>query len=200
MTALGEYHYQQYSAFIFCILHHHNHQSCHDLSQSNKKRWTRRAASVSNSKFFYKTKGLRVKDGEWMMEGEGWRVKDVGWRMGGGWLRSWIKVKGWRVVNDGQSYFKNQFPVSESSWHLIFLPSQVHPKGVVDGWRDVFQILSSWVEIRLHTEFELPMLPASTTFWWGCDCDCCDCDCDGVKTKSTPSLFHCFSAYIKPLL
>ena len=46
--------------------------------------------------------------------------------MGGGGLRSWIKVKGWRVVDDGQSYFENH--------HLIFLPSQVHSKGVVDGW------------------------------------------------------------------
>ena len=52
-----------------------------------------------------------------------------------------------------------------------------------------YQISSSWVRISLHTEFELPRLPASTTFWWGCcDCDCCDCD--GVKTKSTPSLFY----------
>jgi hypothetical protein len=29
--------------------------------------------------------------------------------------------------------FKIRFPVSESSEHSIFLPSQVHPKGGVDG-------------------------------------------------------------------
>ena len=40
-------------------------------------------------------------------------------------MRSWIKVKGWRVVvDDGQSYF---------SGHLICLPSHVHLMGVVDG-------------------------------------------------------------------
>jgi hypothetical protein len=37
---------------------------------------TRRASSVSNFYFFYKTEGGRVK-------GEGWRVKDGGWRMEG---------------------------------------------------------------------------------------------------------------------
>jgi hypothetical protein len=42
---------------------------------------------VSNSNFFYKTEGLRVKDG-----GEGSRVKDGGWRMEG---------EGWRVKYGG---------------------------------------------------------------------------------------------------
>jgi hypothetical protein len=39
---------------------------------------TRKASSVSNSNFYYKTEGLRVKDGRRRMEGEGWRVKDGG--------------------------------------------------------------------------------------------------------------------------
>ena len=37
---------------------------------------TRMSSTVSNSYFFYKTEGLRVKGGGWRMEGEGWRVKD----------------------------------------------------------------------------------------------------------------------------
>ena len=44
-------------------------------------------------------------------------------------------------------------------------------------------ISSSWVRIGLQTEIQLPRLPASNLFWWGCDPAC-----DGVKTKSTPSL------------
>ena len=38
---------------------------------------------MSNSNFFYKTEGLRVKDGGCRKEGEGWRVKDGGLRKGG---------------------------------------------------------------------------------------------------------------------
>ena len=65
------------------------------------------------------------------------------------------------------------------------------------GWWRVggsqLYISSSWVKIRLYTEIQLPRLPSSTLFWWGCDPDCnpdcdCHCDCYGVKTKSTPSL------------
>ena len=48
-----------------------------------KNKCTRRASSVSNSNFFYKTEGLRVKDGGCRKEGEGWRVKDGGLRKGG---------------------------------------------------------------------------------------------------------------------
>ena len=47
-------------------------------------------------------------------------------------------------------------------------------------------ISSSWVEIRLHTESQLPRLSACAFVSWGCDYHCFDCD--RVKTKSTPSL------------
>ena len=46
-------------------------------------------------------------------------------------------------------------------------------------------ISSRWVRIRLHTKIQLPRLPASTIFWWGCDCDR---HRDGARTKATPSL------------
>ena len=46
-------------------------------------------------------------------------------------------------------------------------------------------ISSSWVRIRLHTEIQLPRLPASTLFWWGCDRHR---HCDWGKRKSTPCL------------
>ena len=50
-------------------------------------------------------------------------------------------------------------------------------------------ISSSWVKIRLQTKNQLPRLPASTLFWWGCHCNCdCHRHCEGVNTKSTPSL------------
>ena len=48
------------------------------LGTERKTRW---ASLVSNSYFFYKTEGLRMKDGGLRIEGEGWRVKDGGCRM-----------------------------------------------------------------------------------------------------------------------
>ena len=43
------------------------------------------SSTVSNSYFFYKTDGLRVKGGGWRVKGEGLRMKGEGWRMKDGW-------------------------------------------------------------------------------------------------------------------
>ena len=61
------------------------------------------ASSVSNSFFFFKTEGLRVKDEGLRIKGEGQSVKD----------------KGQRVMDEGgcAPYYKNAFSVTGQSFH-----------------------------------------------------------------------------------
>jgi hypothetical protein len=69
------------------------------------------------------------------MEDEGRRVKDVGRRMGGkddqGHGKR-LKDGGWSMM--ANLIFQSYFSVSDKSVYLICLPSQGHPKGVVDAW------------------------------------------------------------------
>ena len=78
---------------FLCLMCHiiteHKVVMCKKIKPQNFHRFTlrtRRVSSMSNSDFFYETKGLRVKDGEWRMKVEWWRVKDE-WMMEVKWGR-----------------------------------------------------------------------------------------------------------------
>ena len=85
-------------------------------------------------------------------------------------------------ILEGFSYFNFSFPIVGNQWrtdvlsnHLFYARKMHNFDNFFKTWSDqifctsTLYFISSWVKIRLHTNIQLPRLPASTLLWWGCD-------------------------------